>query len=67
MKFRNQQAHTILNKYIELAKRSQDYENIEDMVHVRKYLNHIEARIVGLEQRNKNLNEKLEKRLESLC
>lgn len=67
MKFRNQQAHTILNKHIELAKRSQDYENIEDMVYVRKYLNHIEARIVGLEQRNKNLNEKLEKRLESLC
>lgn len=60
--FRKQQAHTILNKYIELARRSKDSEMELDLVELRKYLNHLEAQNVGLHTMNQHLNERLEKR-----
>lgn len=66
MVFRNQKAHTIANKYIELAVRSHDSEFKEDMIYLRKYLNHIEAQNLGLRQTNSNQAEKLGKRYEQL-
>ena len=62
MMFRKQQAHTMLNKYIELARRSKDSEMEFDLVELRKYLNHLEAQNVGLHTMNQHLNERLEKR-----
>ena len=62
MMFRKQQAHTMLNKYIELARRSKDSEMEHDLVELRKYLNHLEAQNVGLHTKNQHLNERLEKR-----
>ena len=66
MNFRNQKAHTIANKYIELAVRSHDLEFKEDMVYLRKYLNHVEAQNLGLRQTTLNQANKLGKRYEQL-
>lgn len=52
----------MLNKYIELARRSKDSEMEHDLVELRKYLNHLEAQNVGLHTKNQHLNERLEKR-----
>lgn len=66
MNFRNQKAHTIANKYIELAVRSHDLEFKEDMIYLRKYLNHVEAQNLGLRQTTLNQANKLGKRYEQL-
>ena len=62
MNFRKQSIHTSISKYIELARRTKDEEMEIDMTEVRKYINHLEARCLGLEKTKDGLLERLEKR-----
>lgn len=63
MNFRKQKAHTDLNKYIELARRSKDDEMEQDLLDLRKYLNRIEAQNLGLRKSRENLMERIEKNI----
>lgn len=60
--FRKQSIHTALNKYIELSKKSYDKVQYDDLIEIRKYVNHLEAQVLSLSKKNENLMEKEEKR-----
>lgn len=60
--FRKQSIHTTLNKYIELSKKSYDKVQYDDLIEIRKYVNHLEAQVLSLSKKNENLMEKEEKR-----
>ena len=60
--FRKQSIHTALNKYIDLSKKSYDKVQYDDLIEIRKYVNHLEAQVLSLSKKNENLMEKEEKR-----
>jgi hypothetical protein len=59
---RKQIIHSKLNAQIELAKRARDKQIQQELEDIRAYINHLEARVLGLEKTKDGLMEKLEKR-----